>query len=127
MSAITQGSAEGLSYLAHEGGAGTPIVLLHGIGSNAQSFASFMQALEGRPILAWDAPGYGTSQPLAAEWPDASDYAAALNRLLVRLDMADQQDIASAAFARRADRGALCAGGAPALDGAVSGFAGARP
>ena len=28
-----------------------------------------------------------TSQPLAAEWPDASDYAAALNRLLVRLDI----------------------------------------
>ncbi len=28
-----------------------------------------------------------TSQPLAAEWPDASDYAAALNRLLARLDI----------------------------------------
>jgi pimeloyl-ACP methyl ester carboxylesterase len=87
MSAITQGSAEGVSYLTRDSGAGIPIVLLHGIGSNAQSFASFMQALEGRPIFAWDAPGYGTSQPLAAEWPDASDYAAALNRLLVRLDI----------------------------------------
>jgi pimeloyl-ACP methyl ester carboxylesterase len=87
MSAITQGHAESLSYLARESGAGTPIVLLHGIGSNAQSFASFMQALDGRPVFAWDAPGYGTSQPLAAQWPDASDYAAALNRLLVRLDI----------------------------------------
>ncbi len=85
MSTITQASAEGLSYLARESGAGTPIVLLHGIGSNAQSFVPFMQALEGYPVFAWDAPGYGTSQPLAAEWPDASDYAAALNRLLLRL------------------------------------------
>ena len=50
MSAITQGTAEGLSYLAREGGAGTPIVLLHGIGSNAQSFVPLMQAFEGRPI-----------------------------------------------------------------------------
>ena len=65
-----------------------PIVLLHGIGSNAQSFAPLMQAFEGRhPLLAWDAPGYGDSQPLAVDWPDASDYAAALNRLLAQLDV----------------------------------------
>ena len=30
--------AAGLSYLACEGGEDVPIVLLHGIGSNAQSF-----------------------------------------------------------------------------------------
>ena len=33
---------------------------LHGIGSNAQSFAPLMQAFAGEhPTLAWDAPGYG--------------------------------------------------------------------
>ena len=37
------------------------------------------------PSLAWDAPGYGDSQPLAVDWPDASDYAAALSRLFARL------------------------------------------
>ena len=37
--------------------------------------------------LAWNAPGYGDSQPLAVDWPDASDYAAALDRLLAHLDM----------------------------------------
>ena len=61
-------------------------MLLHGIGSNAHSFVPLMQALAGRcPSLAWDAPGYGESQPLAPAWPDASDYAAALGRLLGRL------------------------------------------
>ena len=84
MTAIAQRSAAGLSYLACDGG--TPIVLLHGIGSNAQSFVPLMQAFEERfAALAWDAPGYGASQPLAVDWPDASDYAAALDRLLAHL------------------------------------------
>ncbi len=87
MSTITPGTAEGLSYLAREGGAGTPIVLLHGIGSNAQSFVPLMQAFDARPAFAWNAPGYGASQPLAVDWPDASHYAAALNRLLAHLDV----------------------------------------
>ena len=48
-----------------------------------------MRVLEGRhPLLAWDAPGYGASEPLADPWPDASDYAAALSRLLNELDLA---------------------------------------
>src|SRR5262249_36667499 len=85
MIAISYHSAAGLSYLACDG-EGVPIVLLHGIGSNAQSFVPLMQALAGRyPTLTWDAPGYGSSQELALEWPDASDYAAALDRLLTRV------------------------------------------
>jgi pimeloyl-ACP methyl ester carboxylesterase len=85
MSAITQATAEGVSYVARDGGAGTPIVLLHGIGSNAQSFVPLIEALKGRPALAWNAPGYDASQPLPVDWPDASDYAAALSRLLTHL------------------------------------------
>jgi pimeloyl-ACP methyl ester carboxylesterase len=86
MTAIVQRSANGLSYLSCEGGGPMPVVLLHGIGSNAHSFEPLMAALDGRyPTLAWHAPGYGDSQPLAVEWPDASDYAAALNRLLAHL------------------------------------------
>jgi pimeloyl-ACP methyl ester carboxylesterase len=88
MSAIAAGVTEGLSYLARAGGAGPPIVLLHGIGSYARSFVSLIEALADRgPSIAWNAPGYGDSQPLPAEWPDASDYAAALERLLDRLDV----------------------------------------
>ena len=84
-SAIARGSAAGLSYLAGAGG-GLPVVLLHGIGSNAESFVPLMRAFAGRhSVLAWDAPGYGGSEPLAAQWPDASDYAASLGRLLGEL------------------------------------------
>lgn len=89
MSEIAPGMAAGLSYLVREGGAEPPIVLLHGIGSNAQSFRSLMRVLNERHrLLAWDAPGYGASEPLADPWPDASDYAAALTRLLNELDLA---------------------------------------
>jgi pimeloyl-ACP methyl ester carboxylesterase len=86
MTAIMHNSPTGLCYLAREGGDGLPLVLLHGIGSNAQSFEPLMQAFDARsPMLAWDAPGYGGSQPLFVDWPDASDYAAALSRLLAWL------------------------------------------
>jgi pimeloyl-ACP methyl ester carboxylesterase len=86
MTAIVQRSPTGLSYIARDGGDGLPIVLLHGIGSNGQSFAPLMEAFDARsPMLAWDAPGYGGSQPLSVDWPDASDYAAALSRLLASL------------------------------------------
>lgn len=88
MTEIMQGSAAGLCYLGCEGGAGMPVVLLHGIGSNAHSFAQLMQACAPRHrVLAWDAPGYGDSPPLPASWPDASDYAAVLERLLAALDL----------------------------------------
>jgi pimeloyl-ACP methyl ester carboxylesterase len=89
MNEMAPGMAAGLSYLARGGGGDTPIVLLHGIGSNAQSFEPLIRVLSARHrVVAWDAPGYGRSQPLAVTWPDASDYAAALDRLLVGLDVA---------------------------------------
>jgi pimeloyl-ACP methyl ester carboxylesterase len=62
------------------GGSALPLVLLHGIGSGA---ASWVQQFEGlsatRRVVAWDAPGYGASTPVAAESPVASDYASVLN------------------------------------------------
>ena len=86
MTAITRHSAAGFSYLACDGRGTTPIVLLHGIGSNARSFEPLMRAFQARcRALAWDAPGYGESEPLPVAWPDASDYAAALRRLLEHL------------------------------------------
>jgi pimeloyl-ACP methyl ester carboxylesterase len=86
MTATMHNSPTGLCYLARKGGDGLPVVLLHGIGSNAQSFAPLMEAFDARsPMFAWDAPGYGDSQPLYVDWPDASDYAAALSRLLAWL------------------------------------------
>src|SRR5947209_15350375 len=69
------------SYL--EAGSGPPLVLLHGIGSAAASFRYQLEALSGRfRVVAWDAPGYGASTPLAIEHPDTRDYAAALDAWL---------------------------------------------
>jgi pimeloyl-ACP methyl ester carboxylesterase len=86
MTEIFQRSDAGISYLARGGAGAMPIVLLHGIGSNAQSFVPLMRAFEARhPMFAWDAPGYGASVPLAVDWPDASDYVGALGRLLAQL------------------------------------------
>lgn len=88
MTAPTQRLAAGLSYIACDDSTGMPVVMLHGIGSDAQSFTPLMQALDGsHPTLAWDAPGYGSSQPFDLDWPDASDYAAALDRLLAQLEV----------------------------------------
>lgn len=84
---IDRHTSNGISYLASGlDRRERPLVLVHGIGSNALSFAALMRRLAGtRPIVAWDAPGYGSSAPLEGDWPQASDYAAALAGLLDRL------------------------------------------
>lgn len=81
---VTRANRDGDSYLSVEG-CGTPLVLLHGIGSNADSFRPLIAALDrAQPVIAWDAPGYGHAEPLADDWPTASHYAARLLRLLDR-------------------------------------------
>ncbi|MCP3719001.1 alpha/beta fold hydrolase [Paraburkholderia sp. CNPSo 3281] len=56
-----------------------PLVLLHGIGSGAASWVQQFEALGGaRRVLAWDAPGYGASTPVASASPVAADYARVL-------------------------------------------------
>ena len=63
-----------------EAGSGEALVLLHGIGSAAVSFRPQLEGLSTRlRVIAWDAPGYGASTPLAMTHPEAGDYAAALH------------------------------------------------
>ena len=72
------------SYL--EQGTGTPLVLLHGVGSAARSWTHQVDALSNRSrVIAWDAPGYGTSTALAPDEPSAGDYAASLQEFLAAL------------------------------------------
>jgi pimeloyl-ACP methyl ester carboxylesterase len=71
------------------GGAALPLVLLHGIGSNASSWAGqFAGFADERRVVAWNAPGYIGSDNLAPQWPSARDYGAALMALLDHLGIA---------------------------------------
>lgn len=45
-------------------GAGTPIVLLHGVGGNALWFKSLVDALGGKHVIALDMPGHGGSSDM---------------------------------------------------------------
>lgn len=77
-----------VTYL--EKGHGTPLVLLHGIGSAARSFAAQLDGLSSRwRVIAWDAPGYGGSAALPMAHPTAGDYATALERFLGERDVGD--------------------------------------
>lgn len=80
----TPGFAAGIDFLRRPGHAHAyPLVLLHGIGSHAHSLAPLMAALPATlDVIAWNAPGYATSKPLAVASPSPRDYAAALARLL---------------------------------------------
>ena len=92
----------GFSYL--EAGAGPPLVLLHGIGSSAESWRDQLAGLaDVRHVLAWDAPGYGASTPLPSARPTAADYA---GRLALLLDALGLERIALAGHSL----GALIAG-----------------
>lgn len=87
--AISHGHVAGVSLLRRAGDIDVmPLVLLHGIGSNAESWLPLMRALDPTaPLLAWDAPGYGGSVALPVAEPTPSDYADALARLLDALDV----------------------------------------
>jgi len=48
-------------------GQGTPLVMLHGLGGNAASWAGLVRRLSGRHVIAVDLPGHGAS-PVAGTW-----------------------------------------------------------
>jgi len=78
---------DGLAHVWRERGVGgVPLVLLHGIGSGAESWEPVMPALaEGRRVLAWNFPGYGGAGRLAPLHPGPAEYAAALEAFLAHV------------------------------------------
>jgi pimeloyl-ACP methyl ester carboxylesterase len=84
---IARGNTEGLSYLRCGDEGSMPIVLLHGIASNACSFEPLMMALHPHyPSVAWDAPGHGRTEPFP-EPPRLAHYAGALSYLINYLEI----------------------------------------
>jgi pimeloyl-ACP methyl ester carboxylesterase len=62
------------------------VVMLHGISSGAASWLDVALELAPRTrVLAWDAPGYGRSTPLAPAAPTGADYARVLDQSLQAL------------------------------------------
>jgi pimeloyl-ACP methyl ester carboxylesterase len=79
-------SAHRISY--RTAGCGAPIVLLHGIGGGSGSWLPQLEVLARRfRLIAWDAPGYGTSPLINTVPPSANEYAEALSRLLDALQI----------------------------------------
>lgn len=104
----TSGVSGDISYIARSG-PGPVVVFLHGIGSNATSFAPLFELLPTElNLIAWNAPGYSGTAPLAREWPLAGDYADKLAQMLDRLGLGPVHlvghslgTLIAAAFARR--------------------------
>jgi pimeloyl-ACP methyl ester carboxylesterase len=78
-----------LSFL-EAGAPGDPaILLLHGLGSRAESWRDQLATLPRRGFraIAWDQPGYGLSTALPVPGPSPADYASALAALVGALDL----------------------------------------
>jgi len=79
-------STDGRVFSYRMAGEGPMLVLLHGIGSGSGSWFHQLHGLADQyRMIAWDAPGYGRTTPLAPETPSAKDYATALKAFLTAL------------------------------------------
>ncbi len=66
-----------------EAGTGPAVMLLHGIGSAGEAWDGQLVYLgQWYRTIAWDAPGYGGSDPLDSDSPDVGDYADMLAGLM---------------------------------------------
>ena len=74
---------EGSTFTFLEKGGGPGLVLLHGVGSGARSWAGQVETLSRHcRVIAWDTPGYGGSTLLPMDAPVPDDYSDALLRLV---------------------------------------------
>jgi pimeloyl-ACP methyl ester carboxylesterase len=98
--------SKNISY--RESGKGRALVLVHGIGSSSASWLFQLEGLKGYRLIAWDAPGYGESDFLNKQEPDAGDYGEALRLFIDSLLLKDVVLVANSlgglmagAYARR--------------------------
>lgn len=72
-----------------ERGGGRALVLVHGIGGSSASWGPQLDAFATtNRVIAWDAPGYGGTDPFDSRFPCAADYAESLSALLAALEVA---------------------------------------
>lgn len=65
-----------------------PVMLLHGIGSSSDGYRAQLAGLSDHyHVIAWNAPGFGASTPLATDKPEVNHYARILARLLDTLQI----------------------------------------
>ena len=83
-----------MSYM--EAGAGDPVLLLHGIGSNCTGWRYVLEALRGHHrVVAWNAPGYYLSDNFGDVAPSNWQYADALAALMDALGIASTHVVGS--------------------------------
>lgn len=75
-------TVQGQQQAYREAGQGEYLVLLHGISSGSASWVNQLEVLSHHfHVIAWDAPGYGKSDELLTDQPNATDYAKRLAAL----------------------------------------------
>lgn len=69
-------------------GDGPPLVLLHGLGNNSESFRHQLDGLSDQfTVIAWDAPGYGKSDDPDQELHDFEEFAKILKKFVEKLQI----------------------------------------
>src|SRR5687767_10038664 len=69
-------SVQDLSIHYEIEGKGKPVIILHGMGNNSQSWKKQLAGLsENNTVIAWDAPGYGKSSDPKEELTEFSQFA----------------------------------------------------
>ncbi len=118
--------AAGRRFSYRRAGRGPDLVLLHGIGSGSASWVhQFAHFQDSHRVTAWDAPGYGASDPLDLAEPAAADYAEALGAFLEALAIGQAVLVGHSLGAMMA--GAFAAGSGPNLADKLSGLVLAAP
>jgi pimeloyl-ACP methyl ester carboxylesterase len=80
-------SVEDLSIHYEIEGNGNPIIILHGMGNNSQSWRKQLAGLsENYTVIAWDAPGYGKSSDPKEELTEFSQFADILKGFIEALN-----------------------------------------
>lgn len=66
-----------------DGGSGSLIIFIHGIGSSCESFIEQINFFsKSYRVISWGVPGYGASSALECEYPEVDDYAERLRQFV---------------------------------------------